>query len=324
MKITCPQCEFSREMSDDKIPTKPIMATCPQCQHRFRVERDSQSVHTEQTPAAPQNTTTHTEQTHSHSAHQPQQPSFTPSSPLEKDQPVFHHERKTQNPSYEAHKENRDLEEAEEEDMLFDAYAIANPLTSIHQHGYLAAFYHTVMRILFSASRFFAGLMPTNSYKEPLIFFVIIGILQTSIEYFWTGQFSELLIPILLEDPEMHNLATWLSNRDPYTITIFYSTLVNIAKIFFATALYYVIFKMFAPERTKFSLMFQVLCYSVAPSLLCIVPALGSLVGYFWSLVCFAIGCRYTLRLDWGRTILGVILPFLVLVPLITVFLLSI
>jgi hypothetical protein len=36
MRITCPDCGFSREVPDDKVPATTAVATCPKCRSRFR------------------------------------------------------------------------------------------------------------------------------------------------------------------------------------------------------------------------------------------------------------------------------------------------
>ncbi|BBD08641.1 YIP1 family protein [Desulfovibrio ferrophilus] len=36
MDITCPNCQFSRQVPDDKIPGRSVNATCPQCGNKFR------------------------------------------------------------------------------------------------------------------------------------------------------------------------------------------------------------------------------------------------------------------------------------------------
>jgi predicted Zn finger-like uncharacterized protein len=36
MRITCPECGFSRDVPDDKVPAATAVATCPKCRHRFR------------------------------------------------------------------------------------------------------------------------------------------------------------------------------------------------------------------------------------------------------------------------------------------------
>ncbi|MDQ7832421.1 MAG: YIP1 family protein [Desulfovibrionaceae bacterium] len=36
MRITCPECGFSRDVPDEKVPASTAVATCPKCRHRFR------------------------------------------------------------------------------------------------------------------------------------------------------------------------------------------------------------------------------------------------------------------------------------------------
>ncbi|GAB6036959.1 hypothetical protein JCM15519_15180 [Fundidesulfovibrio butyratiphilus] len=41
MRIVCPQCGYSREISASKIPARSSVATCPKCRFRFRFREDS-------------------------------------------------------------------------------------------------------------------------------------------------------------------------------------------------------------------------------------------------------------------------------------------
>jgi len=36
MRITCPECGFSRDVPDGRVPAATAVATCPKCRHRFR------------------------------------------------------------------------------------------------------------------------------------------------------------------------------------------------------------------------------------------------------------------------------------------------
>ena len=48
--------------------------------------------------------------------------------------------------------------------------------------------------------------------------------------------------------------------------------------------------------------VFRVIAYSAAPTVVCIVPLVGPLVGSIWFGVCCFIGCKYSMRLPWSRT----------------------
>ncbi|NJB67600.1 putative Zn finger-like uncharacterized protein [Desulfobaculum xiamenense] len=55
MNILCPNCQFSREVPDDKVPARSVMATCPKCGTKFRfreLDSEAQDFTLEEEPAA--------------------------------------------------------------------------------------------------------------------------------------------------------------------------------------------------------------------------------------------------------------------------------
>lgn len=56
------------------------------------------------------------------------------------------------------------------------------------------------------------------------------------------------------------------------------------------------------PENVQFRTVFRVIAYSAAPTVVCIVPLVGPLVGSIWFGVCCFIGFKYSMRLPWSRT----------------------
>lgn len=44
MDITCPNCQFSRQVPDDKIPSRSVNATCPQCGTKFRFRKPEEAI----------------------------------------------------------------------------------------------------------------------------------------------------------------------------------------------------------------------------------------------------------------------------------------
>ena len=73
-----------------------------------------------------------------------------------------------------------------------------------------------------------------------------------------------------------------------------------------AAVLYHMMFRIVAPAMADFSLVFQVIAYASAPVLLGIIPVLGSLAGFIWSIACSVVGCRYALRISWRQTLLAI------------------
>ncbi len=303
MKIVCPQCEFTRTISADKLPATSVMATCPQCQHRFRVTREDVMgdavIYSDN--AVPQG------------AHIPSSNDqlYTQSHDTEPVQEQANHEQTTD------HKQDINDEEISFEDRQKaaaayaeqakeESFAIANPWEYASQNGYFTSFYQTVIWVLFAPSRFFSGLMPQTSRTHIMLFYLIVRVLQISIEYFWGGVLSTSLEPSAANDPELQTILNLLTPQSDFLLAILLGTAMSTIEIFFGSLFYFTMFKLVAKTHANFSLIFQVIAYGSAPLLLAVIPAIGTIVGFIWSLACIIIGCRYAMRLSWSQTICGV------------------
>ncbi len=308
MKIVCPQCQFTREVASEKIPTTSVMATCPQCQHRFKVSRseDNSTQPAPYTDAVPpgahipneesiqQHTTAHND--HSENAGSTQEaPSATPKLSEE---------------------EMRIAAEKAYTKQAQEAFILDNPWDEPEQFGYFSAFYQTAMRVMFASPRFFAGLMPQTHYARALLFYLIITVLQIIFERFWGGVISSSLAPSAAEYPDLQVLLDMLKPQTSLIFAVLIGSAISIVEIFFTAALFFVLFRLVAPNNVNFNLIIQVIAYSSAPILLAVVPALGSMVGFIWSTACLAIGCRYAMRLSWQQTMIGLIPFYFVALPL--------
>ncbi len=298
MKIVCPQCEFTRDVPTDKLPANSVMATCPQCQHRFKVMRDD----------AVNNAVTYADNVVPQGAH-------IPSS----DEPLY-----TQGPTeaphtQETHSEQNNVDDAEvsqedrqkvaaayAEQAATTSFALENPWENVDKYGYFTAFYQAVIWILFAPSRFFAGLIPQSSRLHVMVFYLIVRILQISIEYFWGGVLSTTLEPSASNDVELQAILDLLTPQTDFIFALLMGTAIATIEIFFGSLFYFVMFRFLAADKANFSLVFQVVAYSSAPLLLAVIPALGTIVGFIWSLACILIGCRYSMGLSWSQTILGI------------------
>ncbi len=328
MKITCPQCQFSRQVPEEKVPSSTFMVTCPHCQHRFKMERElssahPQSNHTHDEP--PNNAYDHAQVNNAspyptqHAEHDQQEQS-KPENPkahnntaptaeyytkqsqeqnLENTQGFAHNDAENATPIYQDSTEN--LQDSNE------SFGIENPWDTAKDHGYISAFYQSSMRILFAAPRFFFGLHAQSPILPALLFFCIVTICQISFERFWGGVIASSLAPMSANDPVLQFAVEFLTPQMPFFMHLLLGTLFNVLKLLFCVIIFTMLFHFIAPKKGGFPLIFQVAAYSSAPMLLCAVPMIGSLVGFVWSIATTLIGCRYALRLDWPRTLLGVL-----------------
>ncbi len=302
MKIVCPQCEFTRNISADKLPAGPVTATCPQCQHRFKVTREDTMG----------DAAVYSDNVIPHGAHIP-----STEEPLYTQQDLQHKPNQAQKTAKQQDENSNETEISPEmmqkaneaysqQAINEDSFAIHNPWEFVSQKGYFTAFYETVLYVLFSPSRFFAGLIPQISRTHVMIFYLVVRSLQISIEFFWGGVLSTSLEPTAANDAELQTIVGLLTPQSDFIFSLLMGIAMSTIEIFFGSLFYFVMFKIIVGAKSNFSLIFQVVAYSAAPLLLAVIPAIGTIVGFIWSLACILIGCRYTMGLTWPQAILGI------------------
>ncbi len=310
MKITCPQCQFSREVAEHMLPDNVRSATCPSCQHRFKLERPTADLTSTQEDFAFDTTNTR-EHTNiiNNIEEEPIQPAQHADIPTEDRQKVV--------AAYQEQSSSEEEGPSPDQEQAFAAFAIQNPWDNIQNNGFISAFSQTLTRIFFAAPRFFAGLAIDTPKKNALIFFVIVAVVHISIERFWGGVLATYLAPAADDDPKIQLLLTMLNPKGSFSLILLLDTAFSIAKLFLTAAIYFILFRLIMPTRAHFNLIFQVVAYGSAPLLLCMVPVIGSVVGFVWSIACTAVGCRYAMRLTWPQTLLGILPLYLIGIPII-------
>lgn len=183
--------------------------------------------------------------------------------------------------------------------------------------GWIPAFYHTCMRVMFGAHNFYENVRADTPQVRPLVFYLIISVIQVIIERVWSGIFLSLMSPSAASDPELEKMLILLSPQLSLPMTILIKTGVSVVQLYVLTALMHFTYGFITGKRPEFSLVFQVAAYAAAPSLLCIVPLLGSIVGFIWMVACVLVGCRTVLNLTWPQAFMGFAPVVLLLAPLL-------
>ncbi len=182
--------------------------------------------------------------------------------------------------------------------------------------GWTAAFFQTISRVMFSSSRFFSNLPAFSAPLRPLLFYSIIILLQTIMDQLWGRFFISVLEPGAANDPQLAKMLELLSTEKNFILTAFFRFGMMVFQLYLLTLILYFAYRLIAPARSSFSLLFQVMVYSSAPLILCVVPVLGSLVGMLWSLGCCVIGLKAALRLNWSKTLFGLLPLFILAIPI--------
>lgn len=343
MKIVCPQCGFSRELSPDRLPSRAVIVTCPQCGCRFRFSSDKGLLETlppvaskpeAEVPgagrAAPatQGATEHDDPLPP-GAIVPGRDMNTAAAPLsqegiaadagqpERDDQAGDNLRGRNAAAADEEEENIRLEASrayareaarlrggagpEPRDAAEDIPWDAAP----EKDGWLASFYQTIMRVMFDAPRFFSMLNPGAHVLRSLAFYLIVAVIQIVGVRIWGGMLQTLMAPSAATDPQLGKILAMLAPQTNLAITLLYSTAELTLRLYIFSAIIHLSYRLIAPQRSSFALIFQVLAYASAPGLLYVVPLLGPVAGMIWNVACVVVGLRAALNLTWPQTLMG-------------------
>ncbi|MCR4666648.1 MAG: YIP1 family protein [Desulfovibrio sp.] len=186
--------------------------------------------------------------------------------------------------------------------------------------GWFASFYQACLRVMFQGPRFFRSLTPTRTFHRPLFFYLIVCLFELLVNYGWLTVFRQTLLEA--NDPELTALFAILAPDGNILFMVLLQAALSTLKLYVTSALFFLVFQLIAPERNDYGVIFQVVAYSVAPTVLAVVPLAGSLCGALWSVACLAIGLREVLEISWPKTVLA-FFPVLFLIILAMRFLTS-
>lgn len=173
------------------------------------------------------------------------------------------------------------------------------------RYGNLAGLYHTILRVMFNAPRFFASLPHTSAgLGRPLVFYLLLGVFQTLVERMWYLMSIQASGPSIT-DPKMQEMLGNMAQSMSLSLTLLLSPVILALQLCFFASVFFLMLRLVQPDNAHFRTVFRVIAYSAAPTVVCIVPLIGPLVGSIWFGICCFIGCKYALRLPWSRTALA-------------------
>lgn len=302
LNIICPQCGFSREVNPDQFEGKEtVIAICPKCACRFRVSPEKGVLGIvppkgwKVLPKAQLN-----------------KPQEEPQEEPEKEQQEEEDIRQIAKRAYEQEAERFSREEKEEPIRVVIPW---------EQPGgnRLEAFYQTVVGVMFAAPLFFQNLGTKCLKSKPFSFYMIVVLLQCIMEGVWGYAFYNFFGKDLNTDPQLQEMIAMLAPGENYLFDLVLRCGMLALKLYVFTLLMFFMFRLVAPGRGTFDLIFQIIAYSSAPAILCIVPVLGSIAGLFWSIGCLAVGLKSAMQLNWPQTLAGFIPLVLLYMPIISI-----
>lgn len=282
MTITCPSCGFSRPVAENRLHGKSVVAICPNCACRFRFS--AQTGAGEILPPK----------------------SALPNGAADPEEEEM---RQTAADAYRREAERFTHEAGGKQYSSVPWEAAPNV------EGWLTAFFKTTSQVMFHPAAFFARLAPRSQKGRALAFFLIICVIQILAERAWSGFLQNAIVSSDTGDPQLQKFSDLLASQNDMLLSFLMRAGILIVQLYLFSFLMYLVYRLFARENVTYSLVFQIMSYSSAPTILSIVPVLGPIAGALWSLWCLLVGCKSAIGLNWPQTILGLVPVFFVIVP---------
>ena len=325
MLIRCPECRFERQIDENAIPANAAMATCPHCQYRFRFRNPDGTPVVDETPAAapaqqtapagrplppdldgddplpPGAMVPRIPGDHDASAPTPEAPETEPQKG-QPDPPQNVAEKRSD--FWNTFQKKRDGESKGKGGIAAAMHVDGTdvPWEEPKRYNLFMALYQTILRVMFNAPRFFAALPATNGkLTRPLVFYLILGMFQTLVERMWYLMSIQASGPSIT-DPKLQEVLGDVAQSMSLPLTILLTPGILAIQLCFFASVFYLMLRLVQPENVQFRTVFRVIAYSTAPTVVCVVPLVGPLVGSIWFGVCCFIGCKYSMRLPWSRT----------------------
>ena len=301
MKLVCPQCSFSREVPDNKIPARTQLATCPKCNHRFQFRNLSETAGPDQTTLQPE--------------------------PAEDSSPLLQDETSSADDIWDSlsamHTDSGHPENQDKEDSFASAaspFASSQdsediPWENLDSVGFFPGFFETIKRVMRHPVDFFSKMPVEPGIGKPLVFYLLIAELQALAQFFW--QLSGV-IPMMNDGSGATAVGLGMMGMGSAFILILYPLLLTLM-LFVMVGVNHLCLTLFKAANRGFAGTFRAVTYGSAPMVLAFFPFVGPILGALWSMVTTFFGYKYIHGTTTTRVVLAMLLPLLVMTVLVSV-----
>jgi predicted Zn finger-like uncharacterized protein len=334
MLIRCPECAFTREVDERKIPPRAALATCPKCSRRFRfralpdeedgdarpasehtaedadyVARQSAEQTPEGTPAPPDpKSTGQTE-----SAPEPPGPNNAgQADPAPEDiwsaLEDLREPRTQQEPSSERPKKEPE-ESAQRQNGAGPGRLLATPgsIPWESRGGFCTpkGLFRTLFLVLTKTPEFFADAPARGSLIPAFVFALLMNFVQ----------FAALIRAQLPLFEEMFLNKIEFSASLVMEISVLFVLAIVIVLLVFSWAINFIA-KLAAPAAANFNITFKIVAYSTASLIFSLIPQAGFLMAELGSMLLCTTGVRYAYKLKWNVALLVISPRLLILLAM--------
>ncbi|MDY7001996.1 MAG: zinc-ribbon domain-containing protein [Thermodesulfobacteriota bacterium] len=314
MEITCPNCSFTRQVADEKIPSGSVFATCPKCKHRFRFKELEFTI---EEPPEPTESAPAEEPVGSAPQESVGSSSEGPAGPM--DAEAFLGEAEPQGPTDSPFEDGP----AQDEEQAQGAYGFQAehrfgpgpdveqpPWEKLDEYGFFSGLTQTVKRAMLHPIRFFDSMPVGVGLGKPLIFYLLLGEFHVACQMLWQLLGLSAMMTMTGRHEAMEMGMTGLG---PIALLILYPILLALG-LFLSTAVSHVLLLLLRAASAGFEGTFRAMAYSAAPMVLAVVPILGPFTGAVWSMVIMIIALKYIHQTTYTRIGLAFLVPVMVLI----------
>lgn len=306
MRITCPNCGFSRDMPEDRIPSTARLATCPKCQHKFRLRKEEETFHLEEDRKAEQEEPVSEESVEGPGAEGDLAQGYRDAS---KEEDLWRSlEDMEGGPSEDGADSGQD---AREQDFRRGASNV--PWENLESLGFFPGLFQTVQQVMLSPTDFFRGFSGDGGFGQPTAFYLLIMEIPALALVFWL--MSGLLPQGQGEAGGLFHVG--LTGVGSLTFLLVFPVFM-LVNLFVSSGLYHLLLLAVGGGSAGFEGTFRVVCYSAAPMVLALIPVFGMWAGGIWQLLCTFFGFKLVHGLSSARAALPIILVQLALVLLLS------
>lgn len=344
MEIICPECKFSRNVPDDKIPDNSVNATCPQCGIKFRfrnIPADAPEFLLEQDPpveaqpaAQPpeQANDTTGESESSYAASQPETPPAAHDKEEEESKvvseqedlaapgPAAAQEQPTPRPQP-AEKEQdgiwQKLDDMGEYAPQSGPYAqeapddvtVEVPFEELERYGFFNGIMETTKRAMLAPQLFFSAMPIGKTPRSALIYYILVsefGLLFQSVwEYIGLDVFALFGGQTSSQAQAAADMSLQMFIAQQGMLLLVVGPIMLFGGMYLFSGIIHLLLKLTGAAQEGFATTLRVNSYSNAPNMLYIVPIAGPVVAFFWQFAINIIGLKHAHKAPWGRVALA-------------------
>ena len=282
MHIRCPECGFTREVSEGKIPPTAKMATCPKCGQKFPFRQD---------PGEEAESSV-SENDHAEGPNDHENDIWSQLESMSED------EQPGQRPGRSAE---------------FTAYSRVSgsqiPWENLKDVGFFPGLMETIKGVMFHPRIFFEGLPLGQGYNKPLIFYLLIAEIQALAQFIW--RMAGIAPQVGQGNHDFLGLG--LAGMSSLLVLILYPVFLA-GMLFVISALNHACLLAVKAGARGYEATFKVISYANAPMVLAVLPLFGPMAGMVWTMVCTFLGFKYVHQTTNMRVLMAMLLPLVVVI----------